>query len=134
MDADQSALNPIGSAVGWLQGALLGSIATTAAVLAVASIGYLMLTGRIDVRRAGGLRLLHPVWRFLNRSGDRWRSQWLPSGTGGRALARLRCPASLLPCEVQPAVRSLRRRRRPHTGISAVAGPAIRARVVERGH
>jgi limonene-1,2-epoxide hydrolase len=31
---------------------LLGSIATTVAVIAVASVGYLMLTGRIDIRRA----------------------------------------------------------------------------------
>ena len=44
--------NAIGAAVGWLQGALLGSVATAAAVIAVASVGYLMLTGRIDVRRA----------------------------------------------------------------------------------
>jgi hypothetical protein len=38
--------------VGWLQGALLGSIATTVAVIAVASVGFLMLSGRIDIRRA----------------------------------------------------------------------------------
>jgi len=50
--ADSPPLSPIGSAVTWLQGALLGSIATTAAVVAVASVGYLMLAGRIDVRRA----------------------------------------------------------------------------------
>ena len=52
MYADPSSLNAIGSAVGWLQGALLGSVATAAAVIAVASVGFLMLTGRIDVRRA----------------------------------------------------------------------------------
>jgi type IV secretory pathway VirB2 component (pilin) len=50
--ADSISPNPIGSAVAWLQGALLGSIAATAAVVAVASVGYLMLTGRIDMRRA----------------------------------------------------------------------------------
>lgn len=50
--ADPSHDNPIAAAFGWLQGALLGSIATTAAVVAVASVGFLMLTGRIDMRRA----------------------------------------------------------------------------------
>jgi len=40
------------AAVDWLQRALLGSVATVAAAIAVASIGWLMLTGRIDVRRA----------------------------------------------------------------------------------
>ena len=52
MVADTSALNPVVSAIDWLQSALLGSIATTAAVIAVGGVGYLMLTGRIDVRRA----------------------------------------------------------------------------------
>jgi type IV secretory pathway VirB2 component (pilin) len=42
----------IGTALGWLQGTLLGSIGTTVAVIAVASVGFLMLTGRIEVRRA----------------------------------------------------------------------------------
>jgi type IV secretory pathway VirB2 component (pilin) len=52
LDTDPSGFNRIESALTWLQGTLLGSIATTAAVIAVASVGFLMLTGRIDVRRA----------------------------------------------------------------------------------
>jgi type IV secretion system protein VirB2 len=38
------------SAVGWLQGTLLGTVATVVAVIAVASVGFLMLTGRINWR------------------------------------------------------------------------------------
>lgn len=38
------------SAVQWLQGTLLGTIATAVAVIAVASVGFLMLTGRINWR------------------------------------------------------------------------------------
>jgi type IV secretion system protein VirB2 len=38
------------SAMGWLQGTLLGTVATVAAVIAVASVGFLMLTGRINWR------------------------------------------------------------------------------------
>jgi type IV secretory pathway VirB2 component (pilin) len=49
---DPSSGAPIVAALGWLQDILLGSVATTAAVIAVASIGFLMLTGRIDIRRA----------------------------------------------------------------------------------
>ena len=37
-------------AVQWLQGTLLGTIATVVAVIAVASVGFLMLTGRINWR------------------------------------------------------------------------------------
>src|SRR5438046_3308126 len=44
--------NAFTSAVGWLQTTLLGTIATTLAIIAIASVGFLMLTGRIDVRRA----------------------------------------------------------------------------------
>lgn len=38
------------SAVGWLQGTLLGTFATVAAIIAVATVGFLMLTGRINWR------------------------------------------------------------------------------------
>jgi type IV secretion system protein VirB2 len=34
-----------------VQGTLLGNLATTAAVIAVAVVGYLMLTGRMEWRR-----------------------------------------------------------------------------------
>ena len=48
--------NPAGSgpslaALTWVQGTLLGNLATTAAVIAVAIVGLMMLTGRIDWRR-----------------------------------------------------------------------------------
>lgn len=38
------------SAVNWLQGTLLGTIATVAAVIAIAAVGFMMLTGRINWR------------------------------------------------------------------------------------
>jgi len=49
---DPSGTNPITAALAWLQGTLLGTVATAVAVIAVAAVGFLMLTGRIDVRRA----------------------------------------------------------------------------------
>lgn len=39
------------AAVQWLQGTLLGTLATTVAVIAVAWIGFGMLTGRINLQR-----------------------------------------------------------------------------------
>lgn len=38
------------SAASWLQATLLGSAATTIAIIAVASIGFMMLSGRVNVR------------------------------------------------------------------------------------
>lgn len=37
-------------AVNWLQGTLLGTVATTVAVIAIAVVGFMMLTGRINWR------------------------------------------------------------------------------------
>jgi len=53
--AQDSLADPAGSgvlvaAVNWLQGTLLGTVATVVAVIAVASVGFLMLTGRINWR------------------------------------------------------------------------------------
>jgi type IV secretory pathway VirB2 component (pilin) len=39
---------PILGAVNWVQGTLLGNLATAAAVIAVAVIGFMMLTGRMN--------------------------------------------------------------------------------------
>jgi type IV secretion system protein VirB2 len=49
-DADPAGSGVIVSAVRWLQGTLLGTVATVVAVIAVASVGFLMLTGRINWR------------------------------------------------------------------------------------
>ena len=48
--ADPAGSGPIVGAVRWLEGTLLGTIATVVAVIAVASVGLLMLTGRINGR------------------------------------------------------------------------------------
>lgn len=41
---------PIVSALGWLQATLLGQVATAVAVIAVAMVGFMMLTGRMNWR------------------------------------------------------------------------------------
>lgn len=47
---DPAGSGPIVAAVHWLQGTLLGTIATVVAVIAVAAVGFMMLTGRINWR------------------------------------------------------------------------------------
>lgn len=42
--------DPVTSALLWMQAILLGPIATTLAVMAVAGIGFMMLTGRMNWR------------------------------------------------------------------------------------
>jgi type IV secretion system protein VirB2 len=39
---------PIVAAVNWVQGTLLGNVATAVAVIAIAVVGFMMLTGRMN--------------------------------------------------------------------------------------
>ena len=53
--AQELSVDPRGSgvivnALQWMQGTLLGTVATVVAVIAIASVGFLMLTGRINWR------------------------------------------------------------------------------------
>lgn len=49
--ADPVGSGPIVNALGWIQGTLMGNVATAVAVIAVAMVGFMMLTGRMDWRR-----------------------------------------------------------------------------------
>lgn len=51
--SDPQGSGPIVSAVQWLQGTLLGTVATVVAVIAVACVGFMMLTGRMNWRYGG---------------------------------------------------------------------------------
>jgi type IV secretion system protein VirB2 len=56
--AQSANLDPAGSgvilgAVNWVQGTLLGAVATAVAVIAVAGCGFMMLTGRMNWRYGG---------------------------------------------------------------------------------
>lgn len=48
--SDPEGSGVIVSAVRWLEGTLLGTVATVVAVIAVACVGFLMLTGRVNWR------------------------------------------------------------------------------------
>lgn len=48
--ADPAGSSPILSALNWIQGTLLGNVATAVAVIAVAVVGLMMLSGRINWR------------------------------------------------------------------------------------
>lgn len=48
--ANPQGSGPIVAALAWLQGTLLGNVATAVAVMAVAAVGFMMLTGRMNWR------------------------------------------------------------------------------------
>jgi type IV secretory pathway VirB2 component (pilin) len=47
---DPAGSGPIVAALAWMQGTLLGTVATAVAVMAVAAVGLMMLTGRMNWR------------------------------------------------------------------------------------
>ncbi len=52
-NAPQTGADPITNALQWMQSILLGPIATSLAVMAVAGVGFMMLTGRMNWRYGG---------------------------------------------------------------------------------
>lgn len=49
--ADPAGSSPFVAAVQWIEGVALGTVATSIALIAVASVGFLMLSGRLPIRR-----------------------------------------------------------------------------------
>ena len=49
---DPAGPNVFAGAIDWLSATLLGTLASTVAILAVAAIGFMLLAGRVDIRRA----------------------------------------------------------------------------------
>ena len=47
---DPAGSGPVVAALGWIQGTLLGNVATAVAVMAVAAVGFMMLSGRLNWR------------------------------------------------------------------------------------
>ncbi|MGB3165726.1 MAG: TrbC/VirB2 family protein [Alteraurantiacibacter sp.] len=47
---DPQGSGPINNAFAWMQQTMLGTVATTVAVMAVAAVGFMMLTGRVNWR------------------------------------------------------------------------------------
>ena len=54
--ADPDGTGTVVAALSWVEGTLLGTLATVVAIIAIASIGLLMLTGRVDLRN--GIRMV----------------------------------------------------------------------------
>jgi type IV secretory pathway VirB2 component (pilin) len=50
VQADPQGSSTLLAGVTWLQGTLMGNVATAVAVMAVAAVGFMMLTGRLNWR------------------------------------------------------------------------------------
>lgn len=85
--ADPGGSSALVGAVDWLQGTLLGTVATTVAVISVAAIGLMMLSGRVDLRR--GASVVLGCFILFGASGIAAGIQSLAGGDGAPRQAVL---------------------------------------------
>jgi len=93
--------NALAAALAWLEGTLLGTLATTIAIITVAFIGFLMLAGRIDVRRAA--HVIFGCFILFGASTIAAGIQGAISGTGA-AASLAQAPPLLPPPQLPPPV------------------------------
>ena len=101
--SDPPGASVIAASVNWLEATLLGTVATTIAVLAVASIGLMMLAGRVNYRH--GLTVIAGCFILF---GARSIVAGLQSAVAGGDVAETSAPppspfAGLPPPAAQPA-------------------------------
>lgn len=103
--ADPAGSGALVAAVAWLQGTLLGTVATSVAVVAVASVGLGMLTGRVDWRR--GVTVIFGCFILFGAAGIVAGLQAASSGIGGGSdFAALPAPPPIAaPAALPPAPR-----------------------------
>jgi type IV secretory pathway VirB2 component (pilin) len=116
--ADPSGSSAIGSAVFWAQGALLGSVALAVAVVAVASVGLLMLGGRIEVRR--GLTMIAGCFVLFGAPAIANGLETLLMREPGSSAAAQQAPPPVPPAPVMPPA--------PPTSADPYAGASVPAR------
>lgn len=87
------------AAADWINGLLLGSVGSTIAVIAVALVGFGMLTGRTDLRRGG--RVLLGCF-ILFGSGLIARGLMDLAGLGGGGEIVVQTPAPAPPAPSNP--------------------------------
>ena len=96
--------------VSWLQGVLLGPVATVVAVIAVAWLGMLMLMGRLDIRR--GLTVIVGCFVLFGASAI---ANGIRGVIGGEDVATAYVPPPVAP---PPQVPPLQRNPDPYAGAS----------------
>ena len=112
--ADPPSSGVITPAAGWFQHILLGSIGTMTAGLAVAAIGFAMLSGRVDLRR--GITVLIGCFVLF---GAPYIAQGLMGAAGDTQLAVIRPPPPPIYAKPLPTAPL------PQSGYDPYAGASV---------
>jgi len=101
--------------VSWLQGTLLGTLATSIAIIAVAWVGMLMLAGRLEIRR--GLTVVAGCFLLFGASAIAGGIRGVAGLGGGEAVASYAAPA-VAPPPIPPQARPATVNPDPYSGAS----------------
>jgi len=102
------------AAVAWLQGTLLGSVASIVAVIAIASVGLMMLSGRVNIRY--GLTVI--LGCFILFGASTIAAGIMASLSGGDLVARTEAPPAPPPMVAAPPAPPPPANRDPYAGAS----------------
>jgi type IV secretory pathway VirB2 component (pilin) len=114
--ADPSGSSALVAAVQWLEGTLLGTIATTIAVIAISWVGLMMLAGRVDLRH--GLTVIAGSFILFGASSIVAGIQSTIRGGDSLALAP---PPETAPPLAPPPAGPVPANRDPYAGASVPA-------------
>lgn len=115
--ADPPGSSVVVAAVAWLQGTLLGTIATTVAVIAIASVGLMMLAGRVNLRY--GLTVI--LGCFILFGASTIVAGLMSSLSGGGGVAVTYAPAAPPPMVAAAPAPPPPANRDPYAGASVPA-------------
>jgi type IV secretory pathway VirB2 component (pilin) len=107
----------IASAVLWLQATLLGTVATSIAVIAVSAIGLMMLAGRVNVRH--GLTVI--LGCFILFGASTIVAGLMASLSGADRVARVDAPQAPPPMVAPPPAPPPPANRDPYAGAAVPA-------------
>jgi len=113
--SDPAGSSVLVAAVAWLQATLLGTVATTIAVIAIASVGLMMLAGRVNIRY--GLTVIAGSFILFGASAIVAGIQSSLAGAG-LAAAPPPSPAIAAPPPAPPPVPPQPANRDPYAGAS----------------
>jgi len=102
------------AAVAWLQGTLLGSVASIVAVIAIASVGLMMLSGRVNIRY--GLTVI--LGCFILFGASTIAAGIMASLSGSDQVARAEAPPTPPPMVAAPPAPPPPANRDPYAGAS----------------
>ena len=117
--ASPDGVNVIAAAIAWLQATLLGTLATSIAIIAVSFVGLMMLAGRMPVRR--GLTVIGGCFILF---GAPFIAAGIQASVGGEGMPIKRAPAELTGPPVIPPPEPL-----PVANYDPYAGASVPDRV-----